>query len=75
MDANGQAFPGEAIANWPRDAKYLNNWFDNSIDTKILSDGVEFNFPTVPFPAFGRTYTGGRESISLSYYTLRANAS
>jgi hypothetical protein len=70
LDANNNPFPGAAIAKWPRDASYLNCWFDNSIDTKILDDGVEFNFPTVPFPAFGRSNTGGRESIGLSYYTL-----
>jgi hypothetical protein len=70
LDSNGEAFPGEAIAQWPSGASYLNCWFDNSLDTKMLTDGVEFNFPTVPFPAFGRVYVGTRESISLSYYVL-----
>lgn len=73
LDANGEAFDGKAIANWPQNDTYLNNWFDNSVDTKVMSDGVEFNFPTVPFPAFARVYTGGRESITLSYYVLHPN--
>lgn len=73
-DANGEAFSGNAISKWPSGASYLNSWFDNSLDTKVLSNGVEFNFPTVPFPAFGRVYTGSRESISLSYYVLHPSS-
>jgi hypothetical protein len=72
LDANDNPFPGAAIAKWSKGANYLNCWFDNSIDTKYLDDGVEINFPTVPFPAFGRSNTaeGGRASVGLSYYTL-----
>lgn len=69
-DSRDAVFPGKAIAKWPSGASYLNSWFDNSVETKVLEDKIEFNFPTVPFPAFGRQYTGNRESISLSYYVL-----
>lgn len=75
LDADGNAYPGEAVAKWPATdgSGYLNSWFDNSVETQVLSDGVVFQFPTVPFPAFGRAYSGDRGSITLSYYTLHPN--
>jgi len=69
-DVNGAVFPGAAIAPWPDGASHLNNWFDNSVETTVESDGVTFRFPTVPFPAFGRVYNENQDRIALSYYTL-----
>ncbi len=69
-DSEGKVFPGRAINREPTATSYRNSWFDNSIKTTYLDDGVSFVFPTVPFPAFGRSNSGGRNSISLSYYVL-----
>lgn len=71
LDANGKAFDGNAIAKRPKSGtNYENSWFDNSVDTKILPDGVEFNFPVVPFPSFGIVSNDDQKSISISQYTL-----
>lgn len=70
LDANGEPFSGNAVAKWPDGSVYKNNWFENSVETNILEDGVEFNFPTVPFPAFTRSKSENRSDISESYYTL-----
>jgi len=70
-DTNGAAFHGEAITFWPdANVGYLNNWFDNSVETTVEADGVTFRFPTVPFPAFGRLYNDNQDRVALSYYTL-----
>ncbi|WP_029905561.1 DUF5007 domain-containing protein [Prevotella sp. 10(H)] len=70
-DCNDNPFPGKAINREPSGSSYRNSWFDNSIETEYLDDGVIFNFPTVPYPIYGRQDPGGgRNSISLSYYQL-----
>lgn len=73
MDANGDVYHGSVISKWATGTTYYNSWFDNSLDTKVLDDGVEFNFPTVPYPAFGRYYTSGT-NLNLSYYVLPPNS-
>ncbi|MGL5682956.1 MAG: hypothetical protein ACRDDZ_07865 [Marinifilaceae bacterium] len=76
-DAEGKPFKGDDIIFWPSGASYLNNYHDNSIaesgafDKVIKNDtACIFNFPTVPWPSFGRQYADGT-NLYLAYYCVR----
>jgi len=63
IDKNGNPFPGDAIKLRPWENDVLPHYGDNSVNTVITDTGIEYNFPTVPWPAVNYMW-----DVGLSYY-------
>lgn len=71
-DSYGAAVNPSKIIFYPDGTKYLQNYHDNTVGTKVDAESTTFGLPAPPFPQYSRTYTG--TSAYLMYYLSTEDA-